>query len=216
MYNTIIWDWNGTLLDDLELSLGATNTLLRDRNLPTLSVERYKEIFKFPVIDYYKEAGFDFEKEPFEIPARQYMDLYHEGEHTAQLFPDVIETLTYLKENSCRQIVLSAMEDGNLKKMIRNAGISDFFDDIFGIKDDFAREKVSLGRQIVKDMRLNPDECVMIGDTLHDAEVAEQCGFDCILYSGGHVSKQRLKTKGHRIIERLSDIRQILSTNLHV
>ncbi len=216
MYKTIIWDWNGTLLNDLELSLGATNSLLQDRNLPTLSVERYKEIFKFPVIDYYKEAGFDFNNEPFEIPARQYMALYHAGEHTTQLFPDVIETLTFLKENSHRQIVLSAMEDGNLKKMIRNAGVYDFFDGIFGIKDDFAREKVSMGKQVIKDLNLNPVECLMIGDTLHDAEVAEQCGFDCILYSGGHVSKQRLKAKGHRIIERLSDIQQILSTNLHV
>ena len=212
MYNTIIWDWNGTLLDDLELSLGATNTLLRDRNLPTLSVERYKEIFKFPVIDYYKEAGFDFEKEPFEIPARQYMDLYHEGEPETRLFPDVVETLTYFKNNSYRQIVLSAMEDGNLNKMIRNAGISDFFDGIFGIKDDYAREKVTIGKQVIRNLNLNPGECLMIGDTLHDAEVAEQCGFDCILYSGGHVSKQRLKTKGHRIIERLSDIKEIIST----
>ena len=216
MYKTIIWDWNGTLLDDLELSLGATNSMLQDRKLPILSVERYKEIFKFPVVDYYKEAGFDFENEPFEIPARQYMDLYHAGEHTTQLFPDVVETLTYLKENSYRQIVLSAMEDGNLKKMIRNAGISDFFDGIFGIKDDFAREKVTLGKQVIKDLNLNSSECLMIGDTLHDAEVAEQCGFDCILYSGGHVSKQRLETKGRRIIERLSDIKQILPTNLHV
>lgn len=216
MYKTIIWDWNGTLLDDLELSLGATNSLLKDRKLPVLSVERYKDIFKFPVIDYYKEAGFDFNKEPFEIPARQYMDLYHEGEHTTQLFPDVVETLTYLKDNSYRQIVLSAMEDGNLNKMIRNAGISEFFDGIFGIKDDYAREKVTIGKQVIKDLNLNPRECLMIGDTLHDAEVAEQCGFDCILYSGGHVSEQRLKTKGHRIIERLSDIQQILSTNIHL
>lgn len=216
MYKTIIWDWNGTLLDDLELSLGATNSMLQDRKLPILSVERYKEIFKFPVVDYYKEAGFDFENEPFEIPARQYMDLYHAGEHTTQLFPDVVETLTYLKDNSYRQIVLSAMEDGNLKKMIRNAGISDFFDGIFGIKDDFAREKVTLGKQVIKDLNLNSSECLMIGDTLHDAEVAEQCDFGCILYSGGHVSKQRLKTKGHRIIERLSDIQQILSTNIHL
>ena len=217
MYKTIIWDWNGTLLDDLELSLGATNTLLRDRNLPTLSVERYKEIFKFPVIDYYKEAGFDFNKEPFEIPARQYMDIYHAGEHTTRLFPDVINTLTYLKENSYRQIVLSAMEDRNLKKMIRNAGIAEFFDGVYGIKDDFAREKVTLGKQLIKNLNLNPEDCIMIGDTLHDAEVAEQCGFDCILYSGGHVSKQRLKTKGVPIIERLSDIHSIISTyhNIH-
>ena len=206
MIKNIIWDWNGTLLDDLELSLNATNSLLKVRGLPILSIERYKNIFKFPVIDYYTEAGFDFSKEPFEIPARQYIDLYHAGEHETKLFPDVIKTLSSLKEKGYRQIVLSAMEDGNLKKMIANAGISHFFDGIFGIKDDFAREKVSMGKQVVKDLNLNPKECVMIGDTLHDAEVAAACGFDCILYSQGHVSRRRLETKGVKIIDKLEEL----------
>ncbi|MBQ8222892.1 MAG: HAD family hydrolase [Bacteroidales bacterium] len=206
MINTIIWDWNGTLLDDLELSLSATNSLLRDRGLPTLSVERYKNIFKFPVIDYYTEAGFDFNAEPFETPAKQYMDLYHAGEHETKLFPDVVKTLSSLKEKGYRQIVLSAMEDSNLKNMIKNAGISHYFDGIFGIKDDFAREKISLGKQITKDLELNSEECVMIGDTLHDAEVADACGFNCVLYTQGHVSKKRLETKGVRTIDRLEEL----------
>jgi phosphoglycolate phosphatase len=105
------------------------------------------------------------------------------------------------------------MKDDNLKLMIGNANITHYFDGIFGIKDNYAREKVSLGKQVVETLGLNLSECVMIGDTLHDAEVAEQCGFDCILYSGGHVSKQRLKTTGLRIIERLSDVKQIISTH---
>jgi phosphoglycolate phosphatase len=50
----------------------------------------------------------------------------------------------------------------------------------------------------------------MVGDTLHDAEVAEQCGFDCILFSGGHVSKQRLETKGKIIVDSLSELKQII------
>lgn len=216
MYKTIIWDWNGTLLNDLELSLESVNILLEERGLPILSIERYKDIFGFPVIDYYVKAGFDFSKEPFEIPAKQYVKLYAAKAPDLKLFPDVIDVITFLKENNYRQIVLSAMKDDNLKLMIGNANITHYFDSVFGIKDNYAREKVSLGKEVVEKLNLNPSECLMIGDTLHDAEVAEQCGFDCILYSGGHVSKQRLETKGRRIIERLSDIKQILPTNLHV
>ena len=209
MVKTIIWDWNGTLLNDLDLSLESVNVLLEDRNLPTLSIERYRDIFGFPVVDYYVKAGFDFDKEPFEIPAKKYVKLYAAGASELKLFPDVVETLTFFKENNYRQIVLSAMKDDNLKLMIQNAEISHFFDGIFGISDNYAREKVSLGKQVVEKLNLNPSECLMIGDTLHDAEVAEQCGFDCILFSGGHVSKQRLETKNKPIITKLNELKNI-------
>ena len=211
MVKTIIWDWNGTLLDDLDLSLESVNVLLKERNIPTLSIEKYKDIFGFPVVDYYVKAGFDFEKEAFEVPAKQYVKLYAAGASELKLFPDVVDTLTFFKENNYRQIVLSAMKDDNLKLMIHNAEISHFFDGIFGIKDNYAREKVSLGKQVVENLKLNPAECLMIGDTLHDAEVSEECGFNCILFSGGHVSKQRLETKGKKIINSLSELKQIVA-----
>ena len=211
MVKTIIWDWNGTLLDDLDLSLESVNILLKERNLPELTAERYRDIFGFPVVDYYVKAGFDFEKEAFEVPAKQYVKLYAAGASELKLFPDVVDTLTFFKENNYRQIVLSAMKDDNLKLMIHNAEISHFFDGIFGIKDNYAREKVSLGKQVVENLKLNPTECLMIGDTLHDAEVSEECGFNCILFSGGHVSKQRLETKGKKIINSLSELKQIVA-----
>ena len=210
MYDTIIWDWNGTLLDDLELSIKAVNILLKERDLPILTLDRYKDIFGFPVINYYEKAGFDFSKEPFEIPARQYVKLYASGESDLKLFPDVIDTLSFFKDNNYRQIVLSAMKEDNLRKMISNAGISHFFDGIFGIKDNYAREKVSIGKQVVENLNLNPEKCLMIGDTLHDAEVAEQCGFDCILFSGGHVAKQRLETTGFKIIDQHKTLTSII------
>mgnify|MGYP003547858854 FL=1 len=156
------------------------------------------------------KAGFDFSKEPFEIPARQYVKLYASGESDLKLFPDVIDTLSFFKDNNYRQIVLSAMKEDNLRKMISNAGISHFFDGIFGIRDNYAREKVSIGKQVVENLNLNPEKCLMIGDTLHDAEVAEQCGFDCILFSGGHVAKQRLETTGFKIIDQHKTLTSII------
>ena len=98
MVKTIIWDWNGTLLDDLELSLDSVNVLLEERNLPKLTVERYKDIFGFPVVNYYVKAGFDFEKEAFEIPAKKYVKLYAAGANDLRLFPDATETLNFFKD----------------------------------------------------------------------------------------------------------------------
>lgn len=210
MIKTVIWDWNGTLLDDLDLSLNSVNILLEERNLPLLTEEKYKSIFTFPVIEYYKAAGFDFDKEPFEVPAKQYVRIYRDGVSSVRLFPDVVDTLTYLKEKGYRLLVLSAMRDDNLKLMIEYAGITNFFDGIFGIKDNYAREKISLGKQLVNDLNLNPSECLMIGDTLHDAEVSEHCGFNCMLYSGGHVSRRRLETKNLIIIDKLQELKNIL------
>lgn len=210
MYKTIIWDWNGTLLNDLELSIGSVNILLEERQLPILTVDRYKEIFGFPVINYYIAAGFDFEKEPFEVPARRYVKLYGSRANELKLFPDAIEILSFFKEKGYQQIVLSAMKDDNLKKMVDYANISHFFDGIFGIEDNYAKEKVSLGKQVANKLGLNPSECVMIGDTLHDAEVAEQCGFDCILFSGGHVARHRLEQKGFIIVDELNHLKNII------
>ena len=94
MIKTVIWDWNGTLLDDLDLSLNSVNILLEERNLPLLTEEKYKSIFTFPVIEYYKAAGFDFDKEHFEVPAKQYVRIYRDGVSSVRLFPDVVDTLT--------------------------------------------------------------------------------------------------------------------------
>ena len=62
----IIWDWNGTLLDDVELCINSMNLLLKERNLQALTIDRYREIFTFPVKEYYQKAGFNFKTENFE------------------------------------------------------------------------------------------------------------------------------------------------------
>jgi phosphoglycolate phosphatase len=74
--NTIIWDWNGTLLDDVDMCIESINILLKRRNLDMLSRKRYRDIFTFPVRDYYETAGFNFSKEPWDKVAHEFIDLY--------------------------------------------------------------------------------------------------------------------------------------------
>jgi phosphoglycolate phosphatase len=71
---SIIWDWNGTLLNDLDFCISTINILLKKRELPLLNHYSYKEVFSFPVKDYYQAVGFDFSKEDFAIPAQEFID----------------------------------------------------------------------------------------------------------------------------------------------
>jgi len=73
----ILWDWNGTLLNDQTICIDAMNRLLVKRGLPLLTEEKYRRVFTFPVKTYYAQLGFDFAKEPFEIPALEFMEQYH-------------------------------------------------------------------------------------------------------------------------------------------
>ena len=62
-YTHIIWDFNGTLFDDVEAGINSVNDMLSERGLKTLEdKEDYRKVFKFPIIEYYKDLGFDFEK----------------------------------------------------------------------------------------------------------------------------------------------------------
>src|ERR1035441_3524443 len=89
-FKHIIWDWNGTLLNDTSLSLNIINGLLKSKNLNTLSLEDYRFIFDFPVKNYYEKAGFNFTEYSFEEVGKQWMDEYEirkgrSEEHTSEL-----------------------------------------------------------------------------------------------------------------------------------
>ena len=75
-YKHIMWDWNGTLVDDAWLCVEIMNKSLEKRNLQTITVEDYRQVFKFPVKDYYVELGFDFQSEPFEVCGLEFIDAF--------------------------------------------------------------------------------------------------------------------------------------------
>ena len=80
-YKHIIWDWNGTLLDDTWLCVEGINDSLKKRSLQTITKEIYRKVFSFPVEDYYKRLGFDFKKEPFEVAGDEFVAYYAKSFH---------------------------------------------------------------------------------------------------------------------------------------
>ncbi len=118
-YDHIIWDWNGTLFNDVELCANIMNLLLTQESLPNISIQKYKEIFTFPVIEYYKIAGHTFEQNSFEVLGKQFMVEYELRKGDCNLFPGVTELLSELKEKNIQLHLLSAYEQQSLNKIIK-------------------------------------------------------------------------------------------------
>jgi phosphoglycolate phosphatase len=201
----IIWDWNGTLLNDISWCMTSMNIMLRKRGLPTLeSIDAYHKVFGFPVKEYYRRVGFDFETEAFETLAAEYIALYHRNDNNVALYPEVRTILSEFQFRGIHQIILSASEHKNLMSQIEPFGIEHYFDEILGISDIFATSKIDMGKEYIQ--RVMPKRAVLIGDTLHDKEVADALGVDCILVANGHQSKETLLSCEVTVIDRLPDI----------
>jgi len=210
--NTIIWDWNGTLLNDADLCVTCMNKVLDKRNMQNIDIDVYRKLFTFPVKDYYKAIGFDFEKEDFEVPAIEFIEQYYSSIDKADLHPCVMDTLTFFKKLGFNQLVLSAMEHENLISSLTSKGIIDFFDDVSGINDHYAHSKLEMGKALIKKSGIKKETSFIIGDTVHDFEVASGLGLDCILVSNGHQSEERLLQSTSNVIPKLRDITELFST----
>lgn len=208
-YDYVIWDFNGTLLDDVEAGIDSVNTLLAERGLPMLDgAEHYRSVFRFPIIEYYRSLGFDFEKEPYEKLAPQWVALYLKNVRNASLYNDVEETLKYLKRSGVKQTVLSATELNMLEGQLQSLGIRGYFEDVLGLDNIHAGSKIALAYEWRE--RHSSANVLFIGDTDHDVETARALCADCALVCRGHQPKEYLNTLGVGVFDTLVEVKKKL------
>lgn len=205
-YSHIIWDWNGTLLDDVDWCIEQMNIMLKKRDKEIIkNIEEYHKAFDFPIINYYKNIGFDFEEESFETLAKEYIDLYHgEGSENLRLHNGVEKFLKITMEKEISQIILSASAEENLNQQINLFNIKVYFKGIYGIKNIYAKSKIEIGIDYMKNNKV--EKGIVIGDTVHDYEVSRALGLDCILFSKGHQNKEKLQNCLVPIFDNYNDI----------
>lgn len=188
----VIWDWNGTLLDDVEACVGAINRMLQPRKLPCIDTLTYRMIFDFPVKTYYERLGFDLAHENWDAVAAEFHNHYSLLARHAPLRQDIPEVLQRLSEATCAMSILSASESSILHRMLTERDIHHYFRHISGLDNLHAASKLENGRSLLQEINLPPDEIVLIGDTNHDYDVAEAMSISCLLLAGGHQHESRL------------------------
>ena len=202
----VIWDWNGTLLDDTSLVVDVMNMLLAKRSMPMLTAERYRALFRFPVRDYYADVGFDFAREPFEVLADEWILAFEQRWRSASLHPGAIETIASVRDLGVGQSILSAAQQSALDEQAAHFGIAPLVERLAGIHDHHAESKLEQGRRLIHELRLDPAEVLMVGDTSHDYDVAADLGTSIVLVDYGHQSRSRLEALGVPVVASLAEI----------
>ena len=196
----IVWDWNGTLLDDTPACVQSLNRVLDRRGLPPVTCEQYRDIFGFPVQDYYRKLGMTFTPAEWDELTREFHDYYADYSRDTPLREGIAETLAALRGRGMPMSVLSASEIGILERMLGVRGIRGFFEHVCGLSNLDAHSKLDVGRELTARLALPPEQVLLVGDTTHDYEVARDLKWPCVLLTGGHQSEPRLRQCGCDVV----------------
>jgi phosphoglycolate phosphatase len=202
----VVWDWNGTLFDDAWLCVEVMDGLLRARGLPGLTAARYASLFDFPVRDYYVRLGFDFARDPFEAVGAEFIRLYEGRRLECGLQAGAREAIEAVRAAGVGQSVLSAYRHDTLGELLRHFGLRDRFDHVVGGDDIYAFGKREQGIALLRRIGVPAADVLVVGDTVHDAEVAAAMGAGCVLVPCGHQTRARLAATGARVVDSLHDL----------
>lgn len=207
VYKYIFWDWNGTVIDDVQTALDAVNQMLQERDYEMIDLAYYRRLMDTPIIRFY-EPIFDLQKYPFDEIADEFQRLYQEMAPVP--FGDIPEMFQSFRKEGRHQIVLSSSDREIIREYAEQYHFLQYFDAILGADNLYAESKVQRAVEYMQERQILPRESVLIGDTVHDYEVAVEMGIDCILLSCGHQAEEDLLKCGCSVCRNHRDIMKIL------
>lgn len=205
-YEHIIWDWNGTLVNDAELCVAIVNQILKDYGIMPVDRAFYLDNFSFPVCEYYKSLGLPSSGPEYQKISQRFIEEYRKNHHVCKLQQSSIKMLGYIKGCGISQSVLSAGNIADVLDFVKFHKLSDFFTIISGVYHTNATGKSDIALKHLNQIQTSTSKILLIGDTLHDFEIATDLKVDCILYSKGHNSENRLLEVSNSVINDLEEL----------
>lgn len=193
---SIIWDWNGTLLNDAYFTFQQTCTVLKKYGLDIPDFAYYRNHFRFPVREFLVHLGLGGSNVSVEQIASEFIALYNNRVYAVCALHDrVTDIISSISERNVAQYILSAREEELLLRDLAHYEILAYFDGVIGGREGCSHR----GKQIQAKERMEEhmgcrSDVLLIGDTVHDFEVAQELGIDCILLATGQNSFERLST----------------------
>ena len=184
----ILWDWNGTLLDDTQAALDTLNIMLERRGSRPIEMGFYRDNFAFPVRPFYEKIGVCLENEDWDALAREYHDLY--AEQPKRLNPEAIAALERVKAAGVKQSIISALRQDLLDEATVFYGVAPYMECIYGVDKLDGASKLDRALELLT--RIDSANPVVIGDALHDKEVADALKVRCVLCGQGSHAAWRL------------------------
>jgi phosphoglycolate phosphatase-like HAD superfamily hydrolase len=200
----LVWDWNGTLLDDLSLVVAATNAAFASVAAPAVTAEQHRRDFRRPIADYYAYVlGRLVDQAEFTRLDRVFHDAYRSGLATCRLTADAVAAVRVWPGS---QSLLSMWFHDELVPLVSGYGLADRFLRVDGLRDavgggpkgpHLAAHLDALG--------VDPATVVLVGDSVDDARAAAEVGAGCVLYSGGFTDPRQLRATGLPVADTLRE-----------
>ena len=198
----LVWDWNGTLLDDLSLVVSATNHAFAAVGGRPVGADEHRARFRRPVAEFYAEIlERAVDEEEFGRLDRIFHDAYRLGLTTMTLAADAKEAITSWPGT---QSLLSMWFHDELVPAVETYGLAGVFTRVDGLRTEVGGHlKAGHLAEHLAGLGLTGDRVVLIGDSLDDAAAAESVGGVCVLYTGGFTEPARLRASGLPVADTL-------------
>ncbi|WP_329169515.1 HAD hydrolase-like protein [Streptomyces sp. NBC_01685] len=203
----LVWDWNGTLLDDIHAVLGATNAAFAEVDLEPLTLDQYREMYCVPIPKFYERL---MGRLPTPAEWERMDGLFHrhytEQRTACGLTEGVEELLTRWKVGGRSQSLLSMYGHEHLVPVVRGYGIERHFVRVDGRTGPSGGSKAQhVERHFEVLGEIAPESAVVIGDAVDDAVAAAHVGARAVLYTGGSHSRSSLEAAGVPVVDTLAE-----------
>jgi phosphoglycolate phosphatase len=209
-YDHIIWDWNGTIIDDADLCVDIVNELLSKNGLDLVRKSFYQENFVFPVCEYYSKIGLASAGVGFDKVSKYFITEYRQRYHNCSLHDNITALLETFKNRGINHSVLSAGCQNDIDNFIKSQKLDPIFDFSTGVRNTDASGKIEIADIHRLKIFYPNNKILLIGDTVHDYEVASHLGIDVVLFSGGHNSRDRLLNCNTIVIDNFEELNWVL------
>lgn len=203
MITHIIWDYNGTIVNDVLASVEAVNFMLDNRGLEHTDIEAYKNNIDMPILNYYKTVGICDDVSKLSIEYRQGL---MNNSHLISIFEGVRDVIEAANKKGIKSILLSSLYHEYLIEEVTDYGIKDLFYIIQGMPDRYVGSKTQNAIDILNEEGILPENVLCVGDLKSDAELARSIGADCLLVDSGHMSRERLEKTGFKVVSSICDV----------
>ena len=210
MKKHIIWDFNGTLLYDAQLSVDCDNYVFDVLGLPHITIDDYRAHMTMPVRNFYTSLGVDLAVYPYETISRLWLDRFNELAVSTGLTPGIMSVVRALHAAGHTQSILSASFEPSLREQCDHLGLTPYMTAVNGLSDESATPKTEIGRRQMQALGIPPENAVLVGDMITDSELADALGTACVLVEWGHNSCERLEPTGRTIAHTCDELLAIL------
>lgn len=194
----VIWDWNGTLFQDLDITVESVNEALAIVGAGPIDAGRYRDHYTRPVQRFYETVlGGELRPVEWQRIDAAFHAAYRRRIAAARLTPDAAAALGAVRAAGATQSLLSMWRHDDLIGFVTPLGVAAFMERIDGNRDDAGGTKTAhLRRHVAALAAAGVGPGLVIGDALDDAAAAAAVGVACVLYDGGSHHRSELDAAG--------------------